>query len=363
MSRNVVPLPVPVEEPPEDDCPRCPPAGAPAWMATFADIATLLMAFFVLILSFAEFNQPKFKMVAGSLRFAFGIQRDLPVIEQPKGTTVLDLEFSPSPEMAVTETLTQQTTETRQPEIDQAAPDGDDGRGRPEAETAQAETAEAGAGEKPDPLAQAMREAVADAAIALTAEEGSLVMKVDAPPEDLPEELRPVVAAAQQALADQPAQGNRGQSPERSAAIAEAELRVALRREIAEGLVTVEQRKQRVFLTVGAGGAFASGEAVLTPEARDIMARLAFSAMNDASTITVTGHTDSVPLGPASPFGDNWGLAAARSSAVVRELAASGLIDPARLSAVSLGETTPVADNATEEGRERNRRIEIEINY
>ena len=46
------------EEKEEEECPKCPPVGAPAWMATFADMATLLMAFFVLILSFAEFNVP-----------------------------------------------------------------------------------------------------------------------------------------------------------------------------------------------------------------------------------------------------------------------------------------------------------------
>ena len=60
------------EEQEEEECPKCPPAGAPAWMATFADMATLLMAFFVLILSFAEFNVPKFKQISGSLREAFG---------------------------------------------------------------------------------------------------------------------------------------------------------------------------------------------------------------------------------------------------------------------------------------------------
>ena len=50
----------PEPEAPEPDCPKC-VSGAPAWMATFADMATLLMAFFVLILSFAEMNVPKFK--------------------------------------------------------------------------------------------------------------------------------------------------------------------------------------------------------------------------------------------------------------------------------------------------------------
>ena len=65
-----------VEEEEEEECPKCPPKGAPAWMATFADMATLLMAFFVLILSFAEFNVPKFKQISGSLKNAFGIVLD-----------------------------------------------------------------------------------------------------------------------------------------------------------------------------------------------------------------------------------------------------------------------------------------------
>ena len=89
------------EEQEEEECPKCPPVGAPAWMATFADMATLLMAFFVLILSFAEFNVPKFKQISGSLKNAFGVQRIIPIVEQPKGTTVLSLYFSPSPSPSV----------------------------------------------------------------------------------------------------------------------------------------------------------------------------------------------------------------------------------------------------------------------
>ena len=57
-------------EEPEEECPKCPPAGLPAWMGTFADMAILLMCFFVLILSFAEFNVPNFKQITGSLNNA-----------------------------------------------------------------------------------------------------------------------------------------------------------------------------------------------------------------------------------------------------------------------------------------------------
>ena len=46
------------EEQEEEECPKCPPAGAPAWMATFADMATLLIAFFVLILSLQNLMCP-----------------------------------------------------------------------------------------------------------------------------------------------------------------------------------------------------------------------------------------------------------------------------------------------------------------
>ncbi|MEN9794194.1 MAG: hypothetical protein RJA17_734, partial [Pseudomonadota bacterium] len=85
--------PPPAAEAPEEkkceECPDCPPVGAPAWMATFADMATLLMAFFVLILSFAEMNVPKFKQISGSLKNSFGVQRLIPTVEPPKATSLI----------------------------------------------------------------------------------------------------------------------------------------------------------------------------------------------------------------------------------------------------------------------------------
>ena len=81
--------------PPPPPCPPC-KGGAPAWMATFADMATLLMAFFVLLLSFAEMNVPKYKQIAGSLKAAFGVKRVVPVISIPMARSLVKEEFTPA---------------------------------------------------------------------------------------------------------------------------------------------------------------------------------------------------------------------------------------------------------------------------
>jgi len=397
MAKKPIPLPVqPVEQPPQEDCPKCPPVGAPAWMATFSDIAILLMAFFVLILSFAEFNQPKFKMIAGSLKDSFGVQREIPVMEQPRGTTVLELNFSPSPEPSITDTTTQDTTTTEQAKI---RSDQDEKQRRDTQSNQQDKD------EQKRQLAEMLKKALQDGELMARIENDQVVLdyqpgtntfdqsEPQTQPSDsteqatgqpqqqeqmqqtedlLAEVLQNINTIAQQAMetqlegtsaaegaSDQPT----GDPGEGKAAVANDKLQVALRREVGKGLVSVEQRNGKVYVTVGAGGAFPSGQADLTQEARSIMERIAFAAMNDASTITVTGHTDDIPLNPSSPFHDNWGLAAARSASVVRELAATNLVDPTRLTATSEGESNPIADNSTPEGRELNRRIEIEISF
>lgn len=69
--------------------------GLPAYMATFADLMSLLMCFFVLLLSFAEMDALKYKMVVKSLENAFGVQREVAANEIPKGTSIIAQEFSP----------------------------------------------------------------------------------------------------------------------------------------------------------------------------------------------------------------------------------------------------------------------------
>jgi chemotaxis protein MotB len=70
-------------------------AGVPAWVMTFADLMTLLMCFFVLLLAFSEMDAAKFKQLSGSMKDAFGVQSEIEVRTIPKGTSVVAQEFSP----------------------------------------------------------------------------------------------------------------------------------------------------------------------------------------------------------------------------------------------------------------------------
>ena len=366
----------------EDDCPKCPPKGAPAWMATFADMATLLMAFFVLILSFAEFNVPKFKQISGSLKNAFGIQRMVPVVEQPKGTTILSLNFSPSPAPAVTENITQQTTLEEKPEL--------------EIET---KTKDEDFSEDTKKLAESIKEAVARGDIEIEVLGKNVVMNftpTESEQKELPQLLQETLNAiekakaaagksnkdvlvggleeklkelseaadqAQDALNKDKSEKEEFKKAEEKAELTEDELKVALKQEIGQGLVTVEKKEDKVIVTVGAGGAFPSGTAKLTPQAKKIMENIAKVNSKGNSTIMVTGHTDNVPLVFGSQYRDNWDLAAARAASVVQNLQETNVIDAKRLIATSKGETQPIASNQTRQGRSKNRRIEIEINY
>ena len=67
--------------------------GAPAWVVTFGDLMSLLLCFFVLLLSFSEMDRNKYRIVSGSMKNAFGIQRKRPVFESPKGQKMISKEF------------------------------------------------------------------------------------------------------------------------------------------------------------------------------------------------------------------------------------------------------------------------------
>ena len=385
-----------VEEVEEEECPKCPPKGAPAWMATFADMATLLMAFFVLILSFAEFNVPKFKQISGSLKNAFGIQRIVPVVEQPKGTTVLSLNFSPSPAPSVTKNLRQQTSDSEQKNLDLKSEidEGDSAKSNSkenldakklskeiidqiQSDNVTVETINDKvlvSVNTENKSSEEISELINDTVDAVeTARESTGATDTDVLIGGIDQNIKSMASATieNQSLKNQVSNLEKQnsesekviQEKKQKAEFSEDQLRVALKQEIGKGLAEVQREKDRVVVTVGSAGAFSSGSAKLTKQARAIMQKIAKVSGKGAGQVNVSGHTDDVPLIFGGQFRDNWDLAAARASSVVQELSKAKTIPSEKLKAISFGETKPLEQNDTREGREKNRRIEIEIKY
>jgi chemotaxis protein MotB len=94
-------------------------AGVPAWVMTFADLMTLLMCFFVLLLAFSEMDAAKFKQLSGSMKDAFGVQAEIEVRTIPKGTSVVAQEFSPGrPDPTALPTVRQHTVDSNRNTLD-----------------------------------------------------------------------------------------------------------------------------------------------------------------------------------------------------------------------------------------------------
>ena len=395
----------------EEEEHKCPPVGSPIWMATFADMICILVAIFVLILTFADFDVPKFKQLTGSLRMSFGVQREAVVLEQPKGTTVIEVNFSPSPVAAIIDEITQETTIENLDEIERESEDKDadqgealDTGGQMEGNEYSDKGSQSNSKIVAERLASALEGAVKAGEIELKTKGNEVVVQSTAQqnvenaqsvslydlmretltqmgnteinenqnPDDvvnnLQQQLKDILVTVGKQRAEikelnQNLYGNDGDADDKAkAAIAKDVLEAALRQEINSGLVTVSQRADNVIITVGSGGAFPSGTADLTDQAKEIIERIAFNALTGSSKLTVTGHTDNVPIN-GGLYRDNWDLAAARAASVVQTVQATGIVPPQNLEAVSKGENQPIASNDNASGRERNRRIEIEINY
>ena len=148
----------------------------------------------------------------------------------------------------------------------------------------------------------------------------------------------------------------------KKAEFSEDQLKVALKQEIGQGLAEVQREKDRVVVTVGSAGAFSSGSARLTKQARAIMQKIAKVSGKGAGQVNVSGHTDNVPLIFGGQYRDNWDLAAARASSVVQELAKANTIPPEKLQAISFGETKPIEQNDTRDGREKIDELKSKLN-
>lgn len=416
---------------------HCPPP----WILTFADMAVLLMAFFVIMLMSSNTDVPKFNAFAAVMRETFGRVPLDPNDADKGGTSILDLNFGPQSGEATNDPPAT-TPQSGDPDIPNSGKaegvdnpgggasggDAKDGAAT-SSQNGDATSAQDGVDQAAKALAKAMADAVAAGELTVESEEGKVVVRLpkgtgkaeaekiaaaigaaaDAAAQAKAAEAQATegdtaqaqsgqtqaqaeaqaqagqTAGSQTAVADQTAaqadttsQAASGQATEGTATAGDAgggatgtgivrakmaalKMGMILEEQMADGEVSVEQRDGAVVVTVGSGGAFISGSADMTAEAQGILEKLQ-QVSQKAKRIVVTGHTDNVPLS-GGQYIDNWDLGAARAASVVREITDSGLLPNAELVATSKGETEPIASNDTEEGRAKNRRIEIEIEF
>lgn len=126
--------------------------------------------------------------------------------------------------------------------------------------------------------------------------------------------------------------------------------------------IKVEEKNGKLYITMANKILFEAGRDRLKKESKEVIASLAGTLKDNADlSILVEGHTDSDPVViHKARYKDNWQLSVARSLNVVRELVSNG-VNEGRLTASGKGETMPVADNMSDEGKEKNRRTEFVI--
>ncbi|MDU9412315.1 flagellar motor protein MotD [Pseudomonas sp. zfem005] len=128
---------------------------------------------------------------------------------------------------------------------------------------------------------------------------------------------------------------------------------------IKDGQMTVRGNELWVEIELNSSLLFPSGDAIPANEAFTLIEKVAKILAPYENPVHVEGFTDNLPINTAN-YPSNWELSTARASSIVRMLSMDG-VNPARLAAVGYGEFQPVADNATAEGRGRNRRVVLVV--
>jgi len=135
-----------------------------------------------------------------------------------------------------------------------------------------------------------------------------------------------------------------------------------LKSEVSNGSVTIQQMRDGIRVNLAQEILFKSGSANLDKTGKELLAKVAEELQGSTYEIQVIGDTDNQKIGPAlaQRYPTNWELGSARASQITRLFMDAGIAE-SRMVAVSAADGRPRADNATEEGRAQNRRIEIRL--
>ena len=298
--------------------------GPPLWIVTFADMITLLLAFFLLLLSFSDVNETRFRDATGSLQQSLGRQNAPAPVQAPSPDTQ----------------LVGGPTEDKLPLPEQLARD----------------------------LGKLQKELSLDIAgnkIQLRADNGRVLIQL---PERssglLPQEIIDLYAriADAQAQVETPVEVREGEvSEDRSLELARQirELRKVLMKEIEQGEAQVERDGERIVIRMAVQGSFYPGSAELSPDSLPMLRKIGEAIAKTGGRITIEGHTDAIPLSGHHRYRSNWDLSGARASTVADYLTGYASVPRERVVVRGMADTRPVAPNDTREGRAKNRRIEV----
>ena len=337
--------------------------GLPGWVMTFADLMSLLMCFFVLLLAFSELDVSKYKEMAGSMKNAFGVQREIKSREPPKGINVIAREFSPGrPKPTPMNVIRQMTTRDMNMNLDlgkerrrpvptpkaEHEPDRDKTLKPHEAAKHKADQTAGLTDTQRQVLKEAKKLAAARLEQRLEAEQqftggraqGAEGGKVDQ--KSLEELIKARVAAEKRRKLKQSARL----------------ISKALAREIKGGSVDVETEGQKIIIRVREKASFGSGRAELKEAFEPILERIAKILKDTEGRIIIAGHTDNLPI-YTERFRSNWELSAARAVSVAHEMMLTTKIPSDRFLVQGFADTKPMVKNNTSANRAKNRRVEI----
>jgi len=360
----------PEEQGPEEpiECEPC-KSGSPAWMATFADMATLLMAFFVLILSFAHVNVPKYKEVSGSMRSRFGVQVLVPIVEAPTADNIVATQYrQQATEPTAANVLEEQRSREEQPQDEEL--DTDDGVGESITNAREIE--------------EVLREEIAEGRVEVSVEDGMVVIEALEQNEltqdtgkisqdtilllskisDIQSDNDSLVrvegsqfVSSGQSNVDQSEFGGASQRAEDQL----EQIRSNLSEEITQGLAEVFRDGESIIIRLTDQSGFESGSANLRTDFTSLLDSVGDSLAGASGLIQIEGHTDNVAMSFGNRYRNNWDLSSARAASVADYLQDGGSIAPGSMVIKGFADTRPIASNDTATGRSENRRIEVVV--
>lgn len=208
---------------------------------------------------------------------------------------------------------------------------------------------------KMDQLVASLRESFGYVKTGASAEKLNLTESTD---------LRSIPSIRQQVLTP----GLRNSQPEPSPALAQASLKefqqikadieAHLKKSGAQNKVNVDITKRGLVVSLKEAGFFDSGDATVKRESVLLLAMVGRSLAGYSNPVRIEGNTDDVPIS-SGKYRSNWELSTARATNIVHYLIENYKFRPAKISAVGYGEFRPIADNGTEAGRAKNRRVDI----